>query len=518
MLSIKGREPFIRMQIWLSDPHNIDKLQTLKNERREANKRRRTIGPSSSSGLGGGSNSIDDPLASAASLAAAAARNLPLSGSNARDSPLYNFNSNSGGYSPLSGSGGGNGNGASSFSGGLNNNGSPKKPRILFSDEQKEALKLAFSMDPYPTPSTIDFLAKELGLSVRTITNWFHNHRMRLKQVPNNQLNGNSNADDSVVGRETSTSIGATFDTVQFRLALAERLSDPARRRMSSSTSSRHLTSSNRSTLYPMSSQSLHPFSQVNQFGLQMHPLYGNPASCSSPGSSNGGDCDDSAATLDLSMGSGVVTSMGGLTSSNVSHNRRKPPTGGQRRSLADIDSDDHSRDIDSFDEMGPGDDEEDAMDDFDDDDDRDSLPPAAASLRSLESQPIRTGSSRRKPSIVTSSSSRRKAAQPQWVAQNVDFSGDEEEDDDEMDSDGDRVCIKMDDVSTTTGKLINGLSSLRSASNSTTEKSAKTFETGKHNNNNENKDVKSRSSDAEWEDDDDDEVMRDEEDEAIKA
>lgn len=35
MLSIKGREPFIRMQLWLNDPQNIDRLQTLKNERRE---------------------------------------------------------------------------------------------------------------------------------------------------------------------------------------------------------------------------------------------------------------------------------------------------------------------------------------------------------------------------------------------------------------------------------------------------------------------------------------------------
>ena len=42
MLSIKGREPFIRMQIWLTDAHNIEKLQALKNERREANKKRRT--------------------------------------------------------------------------------------------------------------------------------------------------------------------------------------------------------------------------------------------------------------------------------------------------------------------------------------------------------------------------------------------------------------------------------------------------------------------------------------------
>merc|ERR1719295_1324012 len=34
MLSIKGREPFIRMQLWLNDPGNMDKLLSVKNEKR----------------------------------------------------------------------------------------------------------------------------------------------------------------------------------------------------------------------------------------------------------------------------------------------------------------------------------------------------------------------------------------------------------------------------------------------------------------------------------------------------
>lgn len=29
-LSLKGREPFVRMQLWLNDPHNVDKLRTMK--------------------------------------------------------------------------------------------------------------------------------------------------------------------------------------------------------------------------------------------------------------------------------------------------------------------------------------------------------------------------------------------------------------------------------------------------------------------------------------------------------
>lgn len=42
MLSIKGREPFIRMQLWLNDPNNIDKLLAMKKLQEETRKRKRT--------------------------------------------------------------------------------------------------------------------------------------------------------------------------------------------------------------------------------------------------------------------------------------------------------------------------------------------------------------------------------------------------------------------------------------------------------------------------------------------
>ena len=29
-LSLKGREPFVRMQLWLRDPHNVEKLMDMK--------------------------------------------------------------------------------------------------------------------------------------------------------------------------------------------------------------------------------------------------------------------------------------------------------------------------------------------------------------------------------------------------------------------------------------------------------------------------------------------------------
>lgn len=175
MLSIKGREPFIRMQLWLNDAHNVDRLQALKNERREANKRRR------SSGAGAHDNSSD---------------------TSSNDTSEF-YHSNSPGPGPPS----------------------AKKQRVLFSEEQKEALRLAFHLDPYPNVNTIEFLATELGLSSRTITNWFHNHRMRLKQqVPHGLPSELPPRDQS--GNQQS------FDPVQFRVLLNQRLMELSKERM----------------------------------------------------------------------------------------------------------------------------------------------------------------------------------------------------------------------------------------------------------------------------------------------
>ncbi|XP_019869254.2 homeobox protein cut isoform X3 [Aethina tumida] len=175
MLSIKGREPFIRMQLWLNDAHNVDRLQALKNERREASKRRRSSGP------GAHDNSSD---------------------TSSNDTSEF-YHSNSPGPGPQS----------------------AKKQRVLFSEEQKEALRLAFTLDPYPNVATIEFLANELGLSSRTITNWFHNHRMRLKQqVPHGMPS-------DIPPRDQSGS-NAPFDPVQFRLLLNQRLMELSKERM----------------------------------------------------------------------------------------------------------------------------------------------------------------------------------------------------------------------------------------------------------------------------------------------
>lgn len=181
MLSIKGREPFIRMQLWLNDANNVERLQLLKNERREAIKRRR------STGTGGHDNSSD---------------------TSSNDTSEF-YHSNSPGPASVT-----------SQSAPPN-----KKQRVLFSEEQKEALRLAFALDPYPNVQTIEFLANELNLSTRTITNWFHNHRMRLKQqVPHGQPS------EPIPSRENQS--GAPFDPVQFRILLNQRLMEIQKERM----------------------------------------------------------------------------------------------------------------------------------------------------------------------------------------------------------------------------------------------------------------------------------------------
>ncbi|XP_063850975.1 homeobox protein cut-like isoform X3 [Scylla paramamosain] len=164
MLSIKGREPFIRMQLWLNDPRNLEKLQHMKNERREASKRRRALDPSAEV-----SQDSQDVF-----------------------------------QAPSPG-------------------GTSKKQRVLFSEEQKEALKLAFALDPYPNLANIEFLAQELQLSTRTITNWFHNHRMRLKQYPGSP-GGSSSPSREPPPPPPGQAQGQTFDPLNFRILLSQRI------------------------------------------------------------------------------------------------------------------------------------------------------------------------------------------------------------------------------------------------------------------------------------------------------
>lgn len=69
----------------------------------------------------------------------------------------------------------------------FNNNSSatqsrPKR-RSLYTDKQRRILRQAFNIDPYPSQETLDQLVNELSLPLARISNWFHNARMRAKNM-----------------------------------------------------------------------------------------------------------------------------------------------------------------------------------------------------------------------------------------------------------------------------------------------------------------------------------------------
>ena len=50
----------------------------------------------------------------------------------------------------------------------------------------------AFRFDPYPSVNQMELLAGMLNLATRTVINWFHNHRMRIR-YKNTSSTTNSN-------------------------------------------------------------------------------------------------------------------------------------------------------------------------------------------------------------------------------------------------------------------------------------------------------------------------------------
>ncbi|XP_061916248.1 cut-like homeobox 1b isoform X3 [Entelurus aequoreus] len=122
-LSLKGREPFVRMQLWLQDPHSVEKLMDMKRLEKKAYMKRRL------SSLSDG-HSVDVGFVG----------------------PDYTQGSQSPGQQHL------------------------KKPRVVLGPEEKEALKRAYQQKPYPSPKTIEELASQLNLKTSTVINWFHNY------------------------------------------------------------------------------------------------------------------------------------------------------------------------------------------------------------------------------------------------------------------------------------------------------------------------------------------------------
>ncbi|KAM9359837.1 homeobox protein cut-like 2 [Symphorus nematophorus] len=132
-LSLKGREPFVRMQLWLNDPHNVEKLRTMKKMEKKAYLKRRY-------GLLSTGSDSDSPSTRSECVSPALA-SLDLCP-----------------YSQV------------------------KKPRVVLGAEEKEALRKAYLLEPYPSQNTIEILASQLKLKTNTVINWFHNYRSRMRR------------------------------------------------------------------------------------------------------------------------------------------------------------------------------------------------------------------------------------------------------------------------------------------------------------------------------------------------
>ncbi|XP_076838324.1 LOW QUALITY PROTEIN: homeobox protein cut-like 1 [Brachyhypopomus gauderio] len=132
-LSLKGREPFVRMQLWLSDPRNVEKLMDMKRMEKKAYMKRRHSSVSDTQPADGALSGGDY-----------------AQGSSPQPHPHPQQQL--------------------------------KKPRVVLAPEEKEALKRAYQQKPYPSPKTIEELASQLNLKTSTVINWFHNYRSRIRR------------------------------------------------------------------------------------------------------------------------------------------------------------------------------------------------------------------------------------------------------------------------------------------------------------------------------------------------
>ncbi|XP_065580298.1 homeobox protein cut-like isoform X2 [Artemia franciscana] len=158
MLSVKGREPFVRMHLWLSDQRNVQRLQQIKTERRDLSRRRLRDGVND----GDPPNSADDSYGSEVSDEESKDRKLKLS------------------------------------------------------HEQKEALQMAFNIDPYSSQGSLDTLSKELNLPSRSVMNWFSTQKLKQMQ------------EESVLTQGTAFNPfpqpTPDFEALRYRMLLSQRL------------------------------------------------------------------------------------------------------------------------------------------------------------------------------------------------------------------------------------------------------------------------------------------------------
>lgn len=157
-LSLKGREPFVRMQLWLNDPLNVEKLRDMK----KLEKKGEGQGDAAPMGLGcWASRGAPQACSWVSSPAAYLKRRYGLmSAGSDSESPSARSECASPSLQPQD---------LSLLQ--------IKKPRVVLAPEEKEALKKAYQLEPYPSQQTIELLSFQLNLKTNTVINWFHNYR-----------------------------------------------------------------------------------------------------------------------------------------------------------------------------------------------------------------------------------------------------------------------------------------------------------------------------------------------------
>ncbi|XP_066509110.1 homeobox protein cut-like 2 [Hoplias malabaricus] len=128
-LSLKGREPFLRMYFWLKDPQNVERLVAMKRTGHRARSKRPFTFLSSGSE------------------------------SSSPEAFLDSITDHSGHCSMA------------------------KRSRVVLSSQEKDVLHRVFQQEPYPSQQTTQRLASQLGLQHSTVINWFYNHRSRLRRI-----------------------------------------------------------------------------------------------------------------------------------------------------------------------------------------------------------------------------------------------------------------------------------------------------------------------------------------------
>lgn len=143
-LSFKGKEPYVRMQLWLRQPDKLNILINCQNSHKYK--------PNFSQ--------LDNPVKKTT---------ISQKIENDVDYELL-INNNCDAHI--------NSKGAIRI-----NKFSYKKGRIVFTDSQKAELLSVYEICPYPRTEHLKEISKKLNIPLKTINNWFHNYRMRNKNA-----------------------------------------------------------------------------------------------------------------------------------------------------------------------------------------------------------------------------------------------------------------------------------------------------------------------------------------------